>query len=168
MSEKMSLVRVVGSWFFWWAALFGLYLLFVAKLTAAEALVGSVAAALAATGTMATARAADLHFRPRIRWLRLLLRLPWRVLADCGIVGMALWRQIVQRQNVDGAFRIVPFDSGGDDAVSTARRALVTAGVSLAPNTYVVAVDRQRGVLLVHQLVPSSEPPGGGDREWPL
>ena len=164
----MPLVRVIGSWVFWWAILFGLYLLFAAKLAAAEALVGGVAAALAATGTMATARAADLHFRPRIRWLRLIVRIPGRVLADCGIVGLALWRRIVQRQNVDGTFRIVPFDPGSDDAVSVARRALVTGGVSLAPNTYVVAVDRQRSVLLVHQLVPSAEPPGGGDREWPL
>ena len=52
--------------------------------------------------------------------------------------------------------------------MSNARRALVVAGVSLAAEHYVIAVDRERNVLIVHQLIPSQEPPGHGDREWPL
>jgi multisubunit Na+/H+ antiporter MnhE subunit len=164
-------VRFLGAvnvWLGWWAALFGLYFILAAKLQWQEAVVGAAAAALAATAATVPARTGGLHFQPRWPWLRPLARLPGRVLADCGVVGLALWRRLVQRRAPAGGFRSIPFDPGGDDAVSAARRALVTAGISLAPNTYVVAFDRRRGLILIHQLVPTARPPGGGDREWPL
>lgn len=164
----MRSAGAVGSWVGWWVALLGVYMLFASKLAWAEAVVGAAAAALGATAAVVTARAGGLHFRPRAGWLPLLGRVPGRVLADCGVVALALWRRLVLRQAVEGVFRTVPFDPGGDDAVSAARRALVTAGISVSPNTYVVAIDRRRGLLLVHQLVASPEPPGKGDREWPL
>lgn len=154
--------------FMWWAVLFGFYLLLAAKQAVAEAVAGVAIAALGAAAATSTAGAGKLRFRARLPWLAQVARLPGRILADCGIVAVALWRRLVGRHVVSGEFRIVPFDPGGDDAESAARRALVTLGVTLAPNTYVVAVDRERGVLLLHQLVPSAQPPGGGDREWPL
>jgi multisubunit Na+/H+ antiporter MnhE subunit len=164
----MRLARVVGTWLCWWCGLFGLYLLLAAQVTVEEAVVGAIAAALAATGTTVTGQAGSLNFRARLSWLWRFCRLPIRVVVESGIVGVALWRQIVGRQDVQGTFRLVPFNCGGEDAMSGARRALVTAGVSLAPNTYVVELDRKQGVMIVHQLVPPTEPPGHGDEEWPL
>lgn len=152
----------------WWTIFFGLYLLFASKLAGSEVVVGFAAAALAATGATLTSRAARQRFRARVRWLLLLGRLPGRILTDCGMVGLALWRRLARRKTVKGKFRTIPFDPGGQDALSTVRRALVTAGISLAPNTYVVAIDRRRRVLLVHQLIPSARLTGKGDREWPL
>jgi hypothetical protein len=72
------------------------------------------------------------------------------------------------REEVDGAFRVIHFDAGGDDAHSVARRALVVAGVSLPPNSFVVSIDAERGRLLIHNLVPPAHSPGGPDEEWPL
>ncbi len=164
----MRLFGVIASWLAWWAVLLGLYMLFAAKLSWEEAIVGAGIAGLGATGAFVTLKAGEVHFRPRLRWLTILGRLPGNVLADCGIVGAALWQKLVQRRPVEGVFRTVPFDAGGDDPESAARRALVTAGVSLSPNTYVLGIDRQRGLLLVHQLVPSGKPPGKGDKEWPI
>lgn len=152
----------------WWTALLVFYLLLAAKWSWQEASAGAVAAGIATTAAVATYRAGGLAFRPRLRWLRLLARIPWSIFVDCGVVAAALWRRLVHGEMVTGSFRTVPFDPGGEGSVSAARRALVTAGVSLAPNTYVVAIDRDRGLLFVHQLVPSPQPPGNGDREWPL
>ena len=103
-----------------------------------------------------------LHFKARLRWLGRLARIPGRILLDCGIVATALFRKR------PSSFRTIPFDPGDASAEAAARRAIVTAGVSAAPNTYVVAIDRSRGLILVHQLVPTALPPGGGDTEWPL
>lgn len=160
--------RLIGYWAVWWLVLWAIYGLFAAKFTWEETLAGGVLAALAALAVTVTRRAGGLDFRPHMGWLRLTGRLPGRVLADCGIVALALWRALVLRRPVHGAFRTVPFDAGGDDPESAARRALVIAGASLAPNTYVVAIDAEKGEMLVHQLFPSARPPGGGDREWPL
>jgi hypothetical protein len=161
----LSLVR---SWAGWWVGFVLTYLLLAGSLQGAELVAAIVLAGLAALAMTAARKAGHLHFEPRLRWLALLGRLPGRVFADCGLVGAALWRALVRRQTIEGVFRTLPFDAGGDDPVSAARRALVTAGVCLAPNTYVVAIDFRRGFLLVHQLIPSAQPPGGGDREWPL
>ncbi len=163
----MSRVRMGLAFLGWWAGLFLFYLLLAAKCTTAEEGAGALAGAVGATAVLATRTAGRRHFRPRLRWLRHLAHLPWRVLADCGIVAAALGRRLIG-SDVAGSFHTVPFAAGGDDPEAAARRALVTAGVSLAPNTYVVAIDRERGELLVHQLVPSREPPGHGNREWPL
>lgn len=164
----MRMSYPVRHWVAWWVSLLGLYLLLVGKLTWPESVAGALAAALGATGATAAALAGHLHFRPHLRWLRQVAGLPWRVLADCGIVAAALWRAAVRRRPVKGEFRTIPFDPGDESGASAARRALVAAGVSVAPNTFVVVVDREHRVLLVHQLVPSASPSGGGDREWPL
>ena len=151
----------------WWLVFLPLYLLLAGGLDWQELVAGVVLSGVAALAVTATRRAGRLHFQPRWRWFYHFRRLPGRVLTDCGIVAAALARAL-RREKIEGSFRSIPFDPGGDDAESAARRALVMAGACLAPNTYVVAVDRQRGHLLVHQLVPSAEPPGRGDREWPL
>lgn len=163
----MRIVPAAAVWFANGLALFGLYMLFVAKWSWEEAIAGAAVAASGATAASAVFWASGARYWPRLSWLKPLLAVPPRVLADCGVVGLAIWRQISGRP-VAGRFRIVPFDPGEDDAASAARRALVTASVSISPNTYVVAIDRERRLLLVHQLVPSPEPPGRGDQVWPL
>jgi hypothetical protein len=98
-------------------------------------------------------RAQDLvRFRMAPGWLRDLHRLPGQVLHDCWTLAAALWRRL-RGEQVRGVFRVLPFPSERDDARSAARRALVTAVVSLTPNTYVVGVEGDEGVMLVHQLV---------------
>ena len=58
-----------------------------------------------------------------------------------------------------GVFRVVPFPAEADGARSAARRALVTALCSVAPNTVVVGVEGAEGEMLVHQLAPEPGSP---------
>ncbi len=166
--RSVTAVRAAGIWLSWWVVLVGYYFLLIGKASWPETLAAGVGAAIAATAVVVTQRSGALRFRVRVRWAVHFLQLPWRVLADTGIVLAALVRRLVLRRSVHGVFRAIPFAGGGDDPASAARRALVIAGASLAPNTYVIAIDRDAELLLVHQLVPSPEPPGRGDREWPL
>ena len=80
------------------------------------------------------------------------------MLRDSWLLAEALWGQLRGRP-VRGVFRVVPFPAEQDDARSAARRALVTSIVSLAPNTYVVGIEGEEGVMLVHQLVPEPGSP---------
>jgi multisubunit Na+/H+ antiporter MnhE subunit len=52
----------------------------------------------------------------------------------------------------------VPYAAVADDPDAAAHRVFTQALGSLAPNTIVVDVDRERRVLLVHQLVPTDDP----------
>ena len=40
-----------------------------------------------------------------------------------------------------------------DPDEQAAQRALLTAGASFGPNSYVVAIDNRRGLMLTHELV---------------
>lgn len=148
-------------WLAWYLPLFGLWLLFVDTLAAEEAVLGALGAAVAATAADVV-RAQDLvRFRMRARWLAGLAELPKLLVTDSWLLAVALWRQLLRPGSVRGLFRVLPFPEEGDDAAAAARRALVTGVVSVAPNTYVVGIERGEGCMLVHQLVrrPGGEVP---------
>ncbi len=146
-----------------------LYLLLAGKASITEFIAGAAVALAAAAAAFWVRSNAGLSFRFKAGWVWILLRrLPWRAAADCGWVFLALWRYAVHREGIEGKFRIVPFDPGGEDAASAARRAIVLAAVSLTPNTLSISIDREKRQLLIHQLMETGKEPGGGDREWPL
>jgi multisubunit Na+/H+ antiporter MnhE subunit len=80
----------------------------------------------------------------------------WRVLArvpaQIALVGLEALAQIFARKRSRGVFRVVPFDAGGENPRDAGRRALAEALGSLTPNTIVVGIDPERGLMLVHQL----------------
>jgi multisubunit Na+/H+ antiporter MnhE subunit len=152
------MARRAGFWVAWYVALVVLWLAFVDTLAWEEVAAGLVAAAVAATAAEIV-RSQDLvRFRLEPRWLRGLSGLPWQVVRDTWLLTAALWRHTTGRP-VRGTFRVVPFPSEADDARSAARRALVTAVCSVAPNTVVVGVEGGEGEMLVHQLVPEPGSP---------
>ena len=140
----------------WWIVLLGLWLLFVDSLARPEVLVGLAAAGLATLAALGIRARGGVRYRFRWRWLLLLRGVPADVLRDSWLLTALLWRRLVRGERPAGAFRTVPFPIGGDDPTSAARRAFVVTATSVAPNTYVVRVDRAQGTALIHQLVPDS------------
>jgi multisubunit Na+/H+ antiporter MnhE subunit len=154
------MTRHLKFWIAWYVPLVGLWLAFTSTLDAHELLLGLVAAAVGATA-QEVVNAQDLvRFRLRPRWLADLRLLPRQVLADCWPLAVVLWRRLARGQAVAGTFRTVPFPVvDQDDATENARKALVTAAVSVTPNTYVVGIEGEEGVMLIHQLVPDDGSP---------
>lgn len=153
----------------WWIGLFIFWLLLVDTTETAEVVAALLAAAFTAALLVAATAQGMAPAAPRLGWLVLLAwRLPGRALTDCGVVFAALWRRVVLGDRVEGTFRAISFDPGDDDPRSAARRALLLAGISLPPNSFVVAIDPEAGRLLIHQLVPAARPRGGPNVEWPL
>ena len=159
-------MRVV-SWLAWWGALTALWLVLVADLSLAEVGAGMAAAALAATAAEVARSRGLARFAPKPQWGLLAWRLPGRVLLDCWFLIAALGRMLGRREPIHGVFRSVPFPTGGGDARSAARRALVTIAISLPPNTYVIGTDREADMILVHQLVRRRHTPRRTDPWWP-
>jgi multisubunit Na+/H+ antiporter MnhE subunit len=130
-----------------WAALFVAWLLLAATYSVAEAIAAAVAASLILLFLVRVGRERLVVVRLRPRWLLRLVKLPWQVAQDLAILARRL---CAPRRR--GVFRALPFDAAGDDPVAVGRRALLTAAASLGPNTYVVAWDEERALVLVHQL----------------
>lgn len=149
-----------------WLLLVGAYLLLALQPQWGELAAAACSAALVTALLMRIRERSEVSFIVHWSWIGLLaVRLPAKALADCAVLLSAL-----RNADATGEFRAVPFDKGSDGRTgeNAARRALVIAGVSLTPNTIAVAVDADRDLLLCHQLIPTRQPPGEGDRLWPL
>lgn len=144
---------LAGAWLAWWLVLAALYLLLIDTTLLPELITGAVGAAIGATGAVLVRRQRRLLLRPRAHWLRG----AWRPLA--GMFGdlVPLVRVLVAhgvlRRPASGRLVEVPYAHTADDGEDAAHRALTQALGSLAPNTVVVDIDTDRGVLLAHQLV---------------
>ena len=80
----------------------------------------------------------------------------WRLLPKIPLdIALVCWEavaQLVRPRPVRGSFRAVAFRATEQNASDTGRRAVAEALGSVAPNTIVVGVNAERGLLLVHQL----------------
>jgi hypothetical protein len=84
-------------------------------------------------------------------WFRLLWRIPIAMFAESWQLLVALLRQLAGRGG-DGCFIEHRFP-GPNDEHEAARRAFMTFGVCITPNSYLVQYDREKGTVLVRQLV---------------
>jgi multisubunit Na+/H+ antiporter MnhE subunit len=148
----------VRAWVVWWALLAALWLALVDTVVVPELVVGAIAAAIAATGAVIVRGQRRLLLRPRLRWVRGAAGPLRRTVTDLVPLARALWRRGVRRRPEHGALVEVPYAAVADDPDAAAHRVFTEALGSLAPNTLIVGVDRERRTLLVHQLVPTGDP----------
>lgn len=137
--------------------LLGLWMLFVSQTQRAELVAGIFAAAFGAVadGLVKSKRLA--RFRPRLKWLALFALEPWYVLTGSAAIMWALGRRLMGKKS-EAQFRVVPFPAGGNDPESAARRALAITLTTVSPETIVVGIDRERGLMLLHLIAPASIP----------
>ena len=140
------------------ASLLVLWLLFVDTLRWSEIVAGVGAAALAAVAMESVRDETHPHFLPHARWIFEFGTIPVQILHDCWLLIGKLGRMLFARDRRTGQFEGARFEARGRDAHSAARRALATFYTTLPPNTIVIGIDRARGEMLIHRLVPTGEP----------
>jgi multisubunit Na+/H+ antiporter MnhE subunit len=148
--------RRVGSWLVWWVLMMSFWVMLDDSVSTDELLAGAGAAALAALLAELVTYQAATRFRMRTGWLGPALRLPGQVVADTIIVYRALWRRLAHGEQPPSAFLELPARFGDDTPEGVTRRTLLIGGTSLAPNTFVLGLDRERDVMVVHRLVAGS------------
>lgn len=85
-------------------------------------------------------------------WLLRSWRLAWRIPGDIVIVCWEAIAQLARPRPVRGVLRAAPFRAVEPAPPQVGRRALAETVGSVAPNTIVIGIDDERGLLLVHQL----------------
>ena len=160
-SGRADAARRAGAWLAWWVLLMSFWVMLDDSTATDELLAGAGAAALGAFLAELVAHQAGLAFRMRARWLVPALRLPAQVARDMVIVFAALWRRLAHGEQPASAFRELPARHGGDSPEDVARRVLLVGARSLAPNSFVLGIDADRDVMIVHQLVVSEGEPVG-------
>ena len=157
MAEDKRSARPPGAvitWLTWWVLLTSLWVAVDDSVAPDELLAGAGAAALAAVAATVVNRQARIRYRIRAAWLLRALALPGQVASDTLAVFAVLGRTVATRAPAPhGAFREVPVRYGDDTALGVTRRVLLTGARSLTPNAFVVDLDAERDVMLVHELV---------------
>jgi multisubunit Na+/H+ antiporter MnhE subunit len=144
---------MVRAWITWFVLLNIAWYLLISTFVLAEEVLGLFASALGATAAIALQRQRLFRFRPRLAWIRPAWRLPWRSIVETGWVLGALGRQLAGGKRIRGGFRRVPVSLPRDASEAATKRALLTAGLSFPPNTYVLEIDTEREEMLVHHLI---------------
>jgi multisubunit Na+/H+ antiporter MnhE subunit len=152
-ASARNIGRRAGAWFAWWAVLLAFWVVLDYSTERDEVLAGAAAAAIGTFLAEFVTRAAGVRLRMRARWLRPALRLPWQAVTDTTAVFAALWRRLARGEEPASGFRELPVRSGGDGAEDLTRRVLLTGGRSFTPNAFVLGIDPDRDVMVVHQLV---------------
>lgn len=151
--RTVRIARRLGAWLLWWVLLMSLWVILDNSIASDELLAGAGAAALGACLTEVAGYQASTRIRMRIEWLVPALSLPAQVVRDTVIVFAALWRRLARGEEPASGFRELPVRYGSDTAEGKTRRALYVGGRSVAPNTFSLGIDRDRDVMIVHQLV---------------
>jgi multisubunit Na+/H+ antiporter MnhE subunit len=151
--HDLPVARRVGSWLVWWILLLAFWVMIDDSISTDELLAGAGAAALAALLAEVVTYQAATRFRMRIKWLVPALSLPGQVVSDMVTVYAALWRRLVHGEQPPSTFLEVSARFGDDTPEGVTRRTLLIGGTSVAPNTFVLGIDRERDVMVVHRLV---------------
>jgi multisubunit Na+/H+ antiporter MnhE subunit len=151
------MVGHVRAWVTWWVLCAALWLLLVDRTPLDELLAGAGVAALGATAAVLVRARRRVLLRPRARWLTAAWRPVLGIVADLVPLARVLVTRGVLRRQERGTLSEVPYRHVGAGGEDSAHRALTEALGSLAPNTFVVDIDRERGVLLAHELAPTGD-----------
>jgi multisubunit Na+/H+ antiporter MnhE subunit len=155
--REVPAARRAGAWLVWWVLLMSLWVIVDDSIALDELLAGAGAAALAAFLAELVTHQAGIRFRMRVEWLVPALGLPGQVVRDTVIVFAALWRRLVRGEQPPSGFREIPARFGGASDEDVTRRVLLIGGRSVAPNTFVLGIDPERNVMVIHQLVVNAE-----------
>jgi multisubunit Na+/H+ antiporter MnhE subunit len=151
-----GLGRAAARWLAWWVALAAVWLVLDDTAALPELMTGVAAAALGATAAELVHGQNLVRVRLRPAWLRRAWRPLVTLFPDTARVMVVLFRQLAHPERSRGRFLAVPFRSGHESGAHDAtRRALAKAAGSFTPNGYVVGVDAERDLMLVHQLHPT-------------
>jgi multisubunit Na+/H+ antiporter MnhE subunit len=151
---KRNASRRMVTWLTWWVLMMSLWVALDDSLRSDELIAGAGAAALAAVAAVMVGHQAQTRYRIRAAWLLAAFRLPGQVAQETLIVFGALAAAIAWRKAPSyGAFTELPVAYGDDTPLGVTRRVLLTGAHSLAPNAFVLGIDAERDVMIVHELV---------------
>ncbi len=151
--RQPPLARRARGWLAWWAGLMVLWVILDYSVAADELLAGAGAAAIGALLAEVVTYQAATRLRMRIGWVAPALRLPVQVARDTAIVFTALGRRLARGAEPPSGFRELPVRYGDDTTAGKTRRVLLTGGGSVAANSFVLGIDPDRDVMVIHQLV---------------
>jgi hypothetical protein len=145
-----------------WCFTFGIYLGIAGDASVDECAAGMAVALVMTIWALLIRRSSPNRFAASLDLVRHLLRAVGDVPRAAMQTGVVLFRTVVAGGTPGRAHRD-PFRFGHDDASDRSRRAVAVLSASLAPDRFVVSVNRDDEVALMHDIVRRDHDP---DPRW--
>ena len=140
------------------AGLYAVWLLIDDNVSQPELYAGIVVALLALALAVVVTRSSTVDARFRLAMFRYLYRTPLLLVGDSLRLCWILFKGLLLRRRRTGALRAVRYRATDESADDVGRRVLTSWAASIAPNRYVIGIDTEARVLLVHELVETKGP----------
>ncbi|MGA8531701.1 MAG: hypothetical protein WB622_18415 [Acidobacteriaceae bacterium] len=122
-----------------------------------ELIVGAAAVVLSVSSCLFVIGTLPLQFRPTLRDIAQIWRLPGYVVIDLIQITVVLIFDLAGRR-APSLFRSAPWGPVENNGRDTAKRALAVSFTTVSPNCIVVGIDCGRSQILLHQLKKSPLP----------
>lgn len=142
-----------GSLLFCWLSEWVLWLVFTDNVGFREILAGAAASALATYFAFIFASRQTIGTFWFPREMAVIWRLPAELVHDTAVLLLALARRIAGR-DIPSDIVAIPFGATGNDPESHGKRALATTLLTVTPNTLVLGIPVEEGLLYFHRLLP--------------
>ena len=134
----------------WWCVTTGVWMVSLSAYSAQDMVVALGCGLLCAVLAVLARRAVRLDARPPAALLRWLGALPWSIAVDTARVLVLPYR--TRARPAPGEFRRLRIGPPGQTPEAVGRRTLAAVLMSATPGAYVVDVDPDTGVALVHAM----------------
>lgn len=145
-------------WLCLWAFFLLLWHVFEGKFALDVLLYGVVACTITLLAARVVLKERLSPLRTQFRFLAQAWRMPKLIVVGTWEVVAVLARQIFLRKPAESLLFSVPFDAGDDDEDSAFRRALAIGYTTATPNFVIIGIDREKGLLVYHQIQKSEVP----------
>ncbi len=133
------------------------WLAFVGTFEFDECVLGIACALVAAAASLLTWRAMGLKAHGTVADYLSGWRVPWYILSDSWAILRVLALDLLGKRNAGSLFRVCPFEIRHSPR-GTLRRVLAIVYSTAAPNSIVIGIDPEQGLMIFHQLAPSDIP----------
>lgn len=129
---------------------FAAYMVFAGSSSGQEIVLGAGIAIFSAAVSLLTWRAMGLSVRIHAADVLLVIRIPWYLINDAGVVLAVLAKDFAGKR-AGSYFRAVRYEQRNDPR-GFLRRALAVAYSSVSPNFLAIGIDEKHGWMLFHQI----------------
>jgi len=143
----MVLLTALSQW--------GLWLAYTSSVGYRELCAGAGAAAIAPGAVWVLAGKGKICFRFRWRQAAQAIYVPWNVIVDTWKLMRAVAMQVFSARGAPSLLAAVEFEAAQNDPAAAGREALAITFMTITPNSVVLGIVPDQGVLLYHQIIPS-------------
>jgi hypothetical protein len=152
---KREFLSKSPSFFSWWIALTVLWMAFIGQWKPQEFWAGVLASAISTTAgvVLGSQRIAWFAFNPNL--LKEVWRIPGYVISGTWEILRGLAQQLFSPRRPPSLLRVARYFATEDSHTAATQRALAITYTTATPNSLILNIERKKGLILYHQILPS-------------